>query len=88
MLNDKIYLTGIALTDSPAGLAAYILEKFSTLTNPSYIKAGDGNLLAKHSLTNLLDNIMVYWSTNSMTTAMRLYAESFNKRTLSTRLDE
>lgn len=79
---------GIALTDSPAGLAAYILEKFSTLTNPSYIRAGDGNLLAKHSLTNLLDNIMVYWSTNSMTTAMRLYAESFNKRTLSTRLDE
>ncbi|XP_072946312.1 juvenile hormone epoxide hydrolase-like [Epargyreus clarus] len=67
---------GIALTDSPAGLAAYILEKFSTWTNPEYKKASDGNLLNKFELTHLLDNVMVYWVSNSITTSMRLYAES------------
>ncbi|XP_026497805.2 juvenile hormone epoxide hydrolase-like [Vanessa tameamea] len=79
---------GIALTESPAGLAAYILDKFCTMTNPSNKDSQDGNLLPKYSLTHLLDNIMVYWSTNSMTTAVRLYAETFNKRALSMRLDE
>ncbi|CAH0714980.1 unnamed protein product, partial [Brenthis ino] len=79
---------GIALTDSPAGLTAYILEKISTMTNPAYKRSGDGNLLDKYSLTHLLDNIMVYWSTNTITTAMRLYAETFNKRFMSMRIDE
>ncbi|XP_075985898.1 juvenile hormone epoxide hydrolase-like isoform X2 [Anticarsia gemmatalis] len=63
---------GIALTDSPAGLAAYILEKFSTWTNYNYNrKAEDGGLLNKYHLTHLLDNIMIYWTTNSITTSMR-----------------
>ncbi|CAH2241553.1 jg25532 [Pararge aegeria aegeria] len=79
---------GIALTDSPAGLAAYILEKFSTWTNDAYKKAGDGNLLAKFSLTHLLDNVLVYWSTNTITTSMRTYAETMNKRFFAMRLDE
>ncbi|XP_046972681.1 juvenile hormone epoxide hydrolase-like [Vanessa cardui] len=79
---------GIALTDSPAGLAAYILDKFCTMTNPSNRDSQDCNLLPKYSLTHLLDNIMVYWSTNSMTTAVRLYAETFSKRALSMRLEE
>ncbi|XP_023939567.2 juvenile hormone epoxide hydrolase [Bicyclus anynana] len=79
---------GIALTDSPAGLAAYIIEKFSTWTNNAYKKSGDGNLLAKFSLTHLLDNVMVYWSTNTITTSMRTYAETLNKRFIAMRLDE
>ncbi|CAK1589682.1 unnamed protein product [Parnassius mnemosyne] len=79
---------GIALTDSPAGLAAYILEKFSTWTNPDYKKANDGNLLAKYSLTHLLDNVMLYWASNSITTSMRMYAEAFNKKELSLQLAE
>ncbi|XP_038218066.1 juvenile hormone epoxide hydrolase-like [Zerene cesonia] len=78
---------GIALTDSPAGLAAYILEKFSTWTNAENKKAADGNLLSNFMLTHLLDNIMVYWTSNSITTSMRLYAEAFNKKRLGNKFD-
>ncbi|XP_015125675.1 juvenile hormone epoxide hydrolase 1 [Diachasma alloeum] len=68
---------GVGLNDSPAGLAAYILEKFSTWTNPEYRFREDGGLSEKFTLDELLDNIMVYWATNSITTSIRLYAESF-----------
>lgn len=81
------FLPGIALTDSPAGLAAYILEKFSTWTNNEHKVAGDGNLLQKFSLTHLLDNIMVYWTSNSITTSMRTYAETMNRRFLCMNID-
>ncbi|KAJ8667309.1 hypothetical protein QAD02_008971 [Eretmocerus hayati] len=70
---------GTGLSDSPAGLAAYILEKFSTWTNPSYKLRDDGGLTEKFSLDELLDNVMVYWVTNSITTSQRLYAEGFSK---------
>lgn len=61
------------------GLAAYILEKFTTWTNPAWKDLDDGGLTKKYSLTNLLDNIMIYWVSRSVTTSMRLYSESFNK---------
>ncbi|XP_063244853.1 juvenile hormone epoxide hydrolase 1-like [Bacillus rossius redtenbacheri] len=70
---------GTSLTDSPAGLAAYILEKFSTWTNPAWQSRRDGGLTVKYQLDDLLDNIMIYWVTGSITTSMRLYSESFNK---------
>ncbi|XP_058807867.1 juvenile hormone epoxide hydrolase 1-like [Phymastichus coffea] len=70
---------GTALSDSPAGLAAYILEKFSTWTNPDYRKRDDGGLLEKFTMDELLDNLMFYWVTNSITTSQRIYAENFNK---------
>lgn len=79
---------GIALTDSPAGLAAYILEKFSAWTNPEYKKASDGRLLERFQLTHLLDNVMIYWASNSITTSVRIYAETLNKRALALRLDD
>ncbi|GBP41382.1 Juvenile hormone epoxide hydrolase [Eumeta japonica] len=78
---------GIALTDSPAGLAAYILEKFSTWTNPTFKRASDGELLKKYELTNLLDNVMIYWSSKCITTSMRLYSETLNKRHMAYQLD-
>lgn len=68
---------GAALADSPAGLAAYVLEKFSTGTNPAYRHAPGGGLTNNFSYDDLLDNVMVYWLTNSMTSAMRLYAENY-----------
>ncbi|XP_050554345.1 juvenile hormone epoxide hydrolase-like [Spodoptera frugiperda] len=66
---------GIALSDSPAGLAAYILEKFSAWTDKENKQAIDGALLQKFSLTHLLDNVMIYWTTNSITSSMRHYTE-------------
>lgn len=61
------------------GLAAYILEKFTSWTNPAWKDLEDGGLTRKYSLTNLLDNVMIYWVTRSITTSMRLYSEAFNK---------
>jgi hypothetical protein len=69
----------VALNDSPIGLAAYILEKFITWTNPAWKNLEDGGLTKKYTYTDLLDNVMIYWVTNSITTSMRLYSETLNK---------
>lgn len=73
-----ILFLGVALNDSPAGLAAYILEKFSTWTNSNNKHLPDGGL-SKYDTDELLDNVMIYWITGSMTTSMRLYAEFASK---------
>jgi len=64
---------------SPVGLAAYILEKFNIATNKDYIFREDGGLLEKYVPDELLDNIMLYWITNSVSTSFRIYAEHFNR---------
>ncbi|CAG7824062.1 unnamed protein product [Allacma fusca] len=68
---------GVALSHSPTALAAHILEKFSTWTNENGMFKPDGGLTHKFSLDELLDNIMVYWVTNSIRTSLRLYSEFF-----------
>ncbi|XP_047100426.1 juvenile hormone epoxide hydrolase 1-like [Schistocerca piceifrons] len=70
---------GIALQTTPVGLAAYILEKFSTWTDPSWKTLPDGGLTKKYELADLLDNVMIYWVTGSITTSVRLYSEAFSK---------
>jgi len=79
--------TGVALRDSPVGLAAYILEKFSTWTDKNWRSLPDGGLTRKYRLTDLLDNVMIYWVTGSITTSMRLYSETFNKAQFALKLD-
>ncbi|XP_049279606.1 juvenile hormone epoxide hydrolase 1-like [Anopheles funestus] len=69
---------GAVLQNNPIGLAAYILEKFSTWTDPSNRDLKDGGLERHFSLDALLDNVMIYYLTNSITTSQRLYAESFS----------
>lgn len=59
-------LLGAALSHSPIGLAAYILEKFITF-------------YPDHDVDALLDNIMIYYLSNSITTAVRLYSEALTK---------
>lgn len=73
---------------SPVGLAAYLLEKFSTWTNPDYKFRSDGGLLEKYTLDELLDNVMLYWVTNSLTTSVRIYSEQFRKAYMNTKIDE
>ena len=68
---------GAALNDSPVGLAAYILEKFSTWTNPDNVNKHDGGLTEKFTLDELLTNIMIYWTSNNVASSMRYYKESF-----------
>jgi len=82
------FFKGTAVSASPIGLAAYILEKFSTGTNKNYKYRADGGLLEEHTLDDLLDNIMLYWITNSMTTGFRIYAEHFNKTNIQSGLEQ
>lgn len=70
---------GAALHDSPVGLAAYILEKFSTWTNSENINKPDGGLTENFTLTELLTNIMIYWI-NNPTSSMRFYKEFSNSK--------
>jgi len=65
---------GYGLTDSPAGQAAWILEKFWAWTD---CNGHPENIFSKDEL---LDNVMLYWVTSSATSSARLYWESFGKR--------
>ncbi|PAA80079.1 hypothetical protein BOX15_Mlig001360g3 [Macrostomum lignano] len=72
---------GHALSDSPVGLAAYILEKFSVWTNLQNRFSKDGNLVgpkAAFTLDELLTNVMIYWTTGSITSSMRFYKEDLS----------
>uniref|UniRef100_U5EUG0 Epoxide hydrolase n=1 Tax=Corethrella appendiculata TaxID=1370023 RepID=U5EUG0_9DIPT len=78
---------GTVLSDTPIGLAAYIIEKFSTWTNPAYRKLNDGGLEKYFTKDALLDNIMIYYLTNSITTSVRIYSEAFTFRHLGLGVD-
>ena len=64
---------GYGLADSPAGQAAWILEKFWAWTDC------DGHPENVLNRDELLDNVMMYWVTNSATSSARIYWESFGK---------
>ena len=58
---------GVALADSPVGLAAWIVEKFHGWSDCG------GDPHNRFSMDLLLDNIMVYWLTGTAGTATWLY---------------
>ena len=58
------------LNDSPAGLAAWIAEKFQSWSDC------DGNLEQAFSLDALLTNIALYWFTGTIGSSFRMYLES------------
>jgi epoxide hydrolase len=62
---------GYSLTDSPAGLCAWIIEKFWSWTDC------DGDPANVLTWDELLDNIMLYWLPATGASAARLYWESF-----------
>ncbi len=62
---------GYGLADSPAGQCAWIVEKFYEWTDC------DGHPENAVSRDKLLDNVLVYWLTNSGASSARLYWESF-----------
>lgn len=57
---------GYALSDSPAGLAAWIVEKFREWADPG----------SPIPLDTILTNVTLYWATNSIASSIRLYLES------------
>jgi pimeloyl-ACP methyl ester carboxylesterase len=62
---------GYGLTDSPAGQAAWIVEKFWSWTDC------DGHPENVLSRDELLDNVMLYWLPANAASSARLYWESF-----------
>lgn len=58
------------LTDSPAGLAAWIVEKFREWGDC------DGNVEQRFTRDELLTNVTLYWLTETIHSSMRLYNES------------
>lgn len=58
------------MNDSPAGLAAWITDKFSAWSDHG------GKLENSFSKDDLLNNIMIYWVTQSMPSSARIYFES------------
>lgn len=58
------------LNDSPAGLAAWIVEKFRTWSDC------DGDVERRFTKDELLTNITIYWATQSISSSVRLYYES------------
>jgi pimeloyl-ACP methyl ester carboxylesterase len=65
---------GYALTDSPSGQAAWILEKFWAWTD---CNGHPENIFSREEL---LDNVMLYWVTASAASSARLYWESFGPK--------
>ena len=65
---------GYGLTDSPAGQAAWILEKFFAWTDC------DGHPENILNRDELLDNVMLYWVTATATSSARIYWESFGAK--------
>ncbi|VDM83324.1 unnamed protein product, partial [Strongylus vulgaris] len=62
---------GTALNDSPLGLAAYILEKFSTWTDLKYRELSDGGLTKKFTRDELLTIVMIYWINGNIVSSQR-----------------
>jgi pimeloyl-ACP methyl ester carboxylesterase len=62
---------GYGLADSPVGQMAWIIEKFHGWTDC------DGHPENAVSRDHLLDNVMLYWLTNSAASSARLYWHSF-----------
>jgi pimeloyl-ACP methyl ester carboxylesterase len=61
---------GYSLNDSPAGLAAWIVEKFRTWSD------SEGNVEKHFTKDELLTNITIYWVTETGPSSVRLYYEN------------
>ncbi len=58
------------LSDSPVGLAAWIIEKFRGWSDCN------GDLQKRYSMDELLTNIMIYWVTNTIGSSINTYYEN------------
>lgn len=61
---------GFALNDSPAGLAAWIVEKFH-----AWCDCGD-NIESRFTKDELLTNVTIYWATQTAASSTRIYYEN------------
>lgn len=62
------------LNDSPAGVAAWIIEKFHSWSD------NNGNLESSFTKEELLTNVSLYWFTETIHSACRIYYESSHQQ--------
>jgi pimeloyl-ACP methyl ester carboxylesterase len=65
-----------SLNDSPAGLAAWIIEKFRTWGDTK------GNIESRFPKDELLTNLTIYWATGTIGSSVRLYYEFTREKRL------
>lgn len=65
---------GVGLNDSPAGLAAWIVEKFHGWSDLDHSRLD--SVEDKFTKDEMLTNISVYWFTGSITSSTRIYYEN------------
>lgn len=70
-------IPGVALMDSPAGLAAYLMEKIAICSNRDQLNTPHGGL-ENLDLDDVLDTVTIMWMNRCVVTSMRLYAEGFS----------
>lgn len=63
----KPYTLAQGLADSPAGLAAWLIEKFRSWSD------SDGQIESRFTKDELLTNIMLYWATNTIGSSFSPY---------------
>jgi pimeloyl-ACP methyl ester carboxylesterase len=68
---------GVSLNDSPAGLLAWIVEKFRTWSDC------DGHPENAFTRDQLITNVMLYWVTQTSSSSARLYWETKHGESLS-----
>src|SRR5262249_45052176 len=62
----------VGLNDSPAGLAAWIVEKFHEWSDC------DSNIERRYSKDELLTNVMIYWTTQTIESSFQPYHDVMN----------
>jgi pimeloyl-ACP methyl ester carboxylesterase len=67
MHRTKPQTAAVGLTDSPAGLAAWIVEKLRAWSDC------DGDVERRFSKNEILTNVMIYWLTGTIGSSMRMY---------------
>ncbi|MDV7133667.1 epoxide hydrolase family protein [Williamsia muralis] len=72
---------GYSLVDSPAGLLAWILDKFAEWTDT------EDSPFERVSIDSVLDNVTLYWLTRTGASAARIYYESHNSLDPELRVD-
>uniref|UniRef100_A0A5S6R3Z0 Epoxide hydrolase n=1 Tax=Trichuris muris TaxID=70415 RepID=A0A5S6R3Z0_TRIMR len=70
---------GPAMVDSPMGLAAYILEKYSCWSRLDYTSRPMGGL-TEFTMEDLITQVMIYWISKCTPSSMRYYKEFFDNK--------
>jgi pimeloyl-ACP methyl ester carboxylesterase len=81
MMGTRPQTIGYAVTDSPAGLAAWMIDH-DEASYAAIASAFDGHPVGGLTRDAILDNITLYWLTDTATSAARLYWENKGRSAL------